>query len=90
MARTTPHLTGQTFGRLTVGEYQHQTPTIPGGWVCRCSCGAKVIVPTTRLTSRAVRSCGCLRIEKMQRRTIAGRRRGTPLETVTPDDWNDL
>jgi len=51
-----PDLTGQLFTRLT------PLAPMPGQrWLCRCSCGKYVFVPTDRLLTCKTRSCGCYR-----------------------------
>jgi ribosomal protein L37E len=54
-----------TFGRLFVvrlykieGEHAH--------WLCRCQCGRHKVVRTFHLTGGRVKSCGCLRSNKMR------------------------
>lgn len=60
------NLTGMKFGRLTVIS---KAPSILGGktvkrywgaWNCKCDCGNLLIVKTTHLNKKQVRSCGCL------------------------------
>lgn len=66
-------LTGQRFERLRVIE-RAGTYISPGDdgkaatWLCECDCGAKTIVLGRNLTTKATRSCGCLRSEKMKER----------------------
>lgn len=63
-------LSGQKFGRLTVGE------RVPGigkpHWNCVCDCGKPKIVSSSNLKNGHTKSCGCLAIESSQRfrRTI--------------------
>lgn len=53
------HLTGRTFGRLTVEGY------IGGGlWACTCTCGGVAKVFTQNLKTGNSRSCGCLHRER--------------------------
>lgn len=57
-------ITGKRFGRLLVmsalgkgeGEYK---------WLCKCDCGNEVVHTVRDLRSGNVRSCGCLRNEKI-------------------------
>lgn len=54
-------LTGQTFGRLTVtGKYPLSLNGRRANWICRCVCGAEVILRDRALISGNTRSCGCL------------------------------
>ena len=64
-------LTGQRFGRLTVVE---RSPTKQGKhicWVCRCDCGKIVpLVCGDNLKKGDIKSCGCLRREKMIKKNL--------------------
>ena len=56
-------LLGQRFGRLLVVA---RAPTLRySRWLCRCDCGAEVVVSAQLLRMRegGTRSCGCLRRE---------------------------
>lgn len=66
-------LTGQRFGRLLVlhsapskGKYNSTY------WKCRCDCGNEKIILTRSLTHNKVKSCGCLRTEKLRERATHG------------------
>ena len=51
-------LTGQRYGRLTVLAPAENT----GGrtaWLCRCDCGAEVVVRAQHLRTGHTKSCGC-------------------------------
>jgi 5-methylcytosine-specific restriction endonuclease McrA len=52
------------FGRLIVKEAKGINKYGTVLWLCLCSCGNKVIVPTSRLNSGNTLSCGCYRKEK--------------------------
>lgn len=62
------NLTGKQFGRLMVvgfEEYRKRPDGRNNGyWRCLCQCGHESIVSTGNLTSGAVQSCGCLKLEK--------------------------
>jgi hypothetical protein len=66
-------LRGQRFGRLTVIK---RAPLVGHGehakWICRCDCGTKRIVHSSRLLRGRppTRSCGCLRKEANARRVL--------------------
>jgi hypothetical protein len=49
------------FGRLTPIRLNPETKQ----WICRRACGNETSVRTTHLTSGKIRSCGCLRRERM-------------------------
>ena len=52
-------LTGQTFGKLKVISFYKSIKGVKH-WLCECKCGNTKIVSTSNLTSKHVRSCGCL------------------------------
>lgn len=60
------NLVGKVFGRLTViseEQYKH-----PGkAWLCRCECGNGIITRTGNLKNGSPRSCGCLRVDSMEK-----------------------
>ena len=62
--------TGMRYGRLTVlcRAPAHMAYRSPGGqiktrWLCKCDCGAEVVVTGTNLVSGRTTSCGCYREE---------------------------
>lgn len=59
-------LTGEKFGKWTVLGVSGIQP-IKGGtkkfWKCQCECGNISEVVTSKLTTGASKSCGCLRVE---------------------------
>lgn len=62
------YLTGQTFGRLTVGE-DLPSRTYPNGRRegqarCVCICERRVVVSNAKLLNGHTQSCGCLQREK--------------------------
>lgn len=60
-------LVGQTFDRLTVVEYLGKGKHDKHYWRCSCICGGEAVLATYRLTGRKnVKSCGCLRVEKLK------------------------
>lgn len=58
-------ISGRTFGRLTVME--KMPGVFPQGvkWKCLCECGTEVAVYGKSLTSGHIKSCGCLRDDKI-------------------------
>lgn len=67
-------LTNQKFGRLTVLEYiGHKGKR--NLWKCRCECGKITEVVTYHLTKNIVKSCGCLRTEKLIERSTSHNKR---------------
>ena len=77
----TLNLVGKQFGRLTVLSMCKETNKRSHLWLCSCTCGNTVIVPTSKLTKGNTRSCGCLQKE---RASISNRVHG---ETGTPLYW---
>lgn len=57
-------LTGQQFSRLTV-LYLHSRggANKPAKWLCQCACGQQKIIRSNDLTSKNVKSCGCIQRE---------------------------
>lgn len=53
-------LTGQTFGRLTVLNYQGINEKGIHMWLCRCECGNEKVARGDTLRYGQTRSCGCL------------------------------
>ena len=51
-------LTGQRYGRLTVLAPVENIGARTA-WLCRCDCGAEVVVKTYHLRSGHTKSCGC-------------------------------
>jgi hypothetical protein len=60
-------LTGQTFTRLIV-LHRDLAPSHPeqgAWWICQCQCGKTVSALAKALQSKAIKSCGCLRGERL-------------------------
>ena len=58
-------ITGQQFGRLTVVERMPNDRRGSALWQCRCICGQESIVYTRDLKSGAIKSCGCLKRQRI-------------------------
>ena len=56
-------LTGQPFGRLVVIREAGRAKDGKVLWLCKCDCGAEVVVSGDNLRSENTKSCGCLRRE---------------------------
>jgi hypothetical protein len=54
-------LTGQTFSRLTVIGFAGFRGRLPH-WLCKCDCGATVVVYRGHLKDGHTRSCGCVHV----------------------------
>lgn len=59
--RTTPDLSEQVFGKLTViaRDWTHEGKH--AYWLCRCECGGQTSVTSNALRSGFTTSCGCVR-----------------------------
>ena len=57
-------LVGQKFSRLTVENFSHSDKWRTSVWDCRCICGNKIKVNSSRLRNGTTKSCGCLKQEK--------------------------
>lgn len=58
------NLTGVTFGRLTVIEFQGINKYGGSTWLCQCACGNRTVTSSNNLNRGCTRSCGCLNDEK--------------------------
>lgn len=66
------NLVGEQFGRLTVIKKEQSDKNGHSMWRCRCSCGNEVIVLGTSLKRGLTKSCGCYRLESIERRLDDG------------------
>lgn len=58
---STIDMTGQRFGKLTAIErVAHTTKSKSAHWLCRCDCGAEIVVSRGSLVRGYYKSCGCL------------------------------
>lgn len=62
-AKSSPNLSGQRFGRLTVIGRSEKRQTAVAKWECRCDCGNITYLSTSKLKNYQTKSCGCLRQE---------------------------
>jgi len=71
VARKAIEMTGAVLGRLTVATRAGSTAAGEATWVCRCSCGATVVVAgyVLRRKTQPTRSCGCLARESVAERS---------------------
>lgn len=64
-------LAGRRFGRLTVLRELGMDPKSHARmWECACDCGARIVLPASRLTTRpgvGYRSCGCDGLQRVPR-----------------------
>ena len=72
-------ISGQRFGRLTVGHLQRRGKGKRPLWECHCDCGGTISVRACTLKAGHTRSCGCLHIEELKGRLTTHGKTGTPL-----------
>lgn len=58
-------ITNQKFERLTVLNFVGISKDHKALWLCRCECGAEVTVPGKCLRNGSIKSCGCLKTERI-------------------------
>lgn len=65
------NLVGKKFNRLTVIERAENILHADGrrrvAWICACDCGNTTVVETYMMKSGAIKSCGCLKVERNKR-----------------------
>ena len=61
--------TGERFGRLTVVRFVGTGKNWVGIWECVCDCGNTVNVQYNNLHGGTTKSCGCLKLEKLIKRS---------------------
>ena len=69
-ARGFKNLVGEQFGQLQVIARAENTKNGTAQWLCKCSCGNEIIVPTASLKQGLTKSCGCLKRKINQERGI--------------------
>ena len=75
--------TGHRYGRLTVLNPQRTSRGLR--WLCRCDCGATVLVKGNSLRTGNSTSCGCSRVD-----AAANRRMHTPDQEVEYQAWRRM
>jgi hypothetical protein len=64
-SRNFKDLTGNKYHYLTVLELNHINERKEAVWKCRCECGNEKIVTRSNLLFGGVKSCGCIRHDKL-------------------------
>lgn len=65
-------ITGQRFGFLVaIRPYPIKKPRTALYWLCKCDCGAEVVVRGTSLRRGATTSCGCFKCMTYEERRQA-------------------
>lgn len=62
--KMTVDISGRRFGRLTVVRQEGINAQRKAMWLCKCDCGAELIVSGDNLRSGHTQSCGCYKIER--------------------------
>lgn len=75
-------LTGQRFGRLTVIKQAGMLKNRWATWLCKCDCGNEAVIQSYNLRSGHTKSCGCLNIELIRKRSRTHGLRNTKLYNV--------
>ena len=55
---------GNTYGRLTIKQFDHKDHKSNNYYLCSCACGSEKLVAQNHLLSGKIKSCGCLRKRK--------------------------
>ena len=58
---------GQRFNKLVVLREFEDKSTRGRKWVCKCDCGREIILLTEELSAHKRKSCGCYRVEAVQK-----------------------
>ena len=69
------YTSGQKFNRLTVvrpSSAERFKGHVGLMWECLCDCGRMTTVPGSRLFSGGIKSCGCLRLERISKHGLSG------------------
>lgn len=74
---------GEKYGRLTVIL---RVPNRPSYWLCRCECGIEKEIHSGNLTSGRQTSCGCSRMESVQKANSTHRETKTRLYRI----WSNM
>ena len=82
MAMKLKDLTGSKFGRLTVIERQGSNKHGRPLWLCECECKKRIIKSSQALISSHTQSCGCLRMEVLNKSHTKHGLKGTRLYEI--------
>lgn len=58
-------LIGKTFNRLTVIKEVYRNKFKQRQVLCKCQCGKEKIIPISELTRGIIKSCGCLKVDRL-------------------------
>lgn len=82
-------LVGQKFGRLLVERKSEKKIHKERVWFCKCDCGNNYETTSYRLTSGAIKSCGCLRDEYQKSSKTLNKTHGET-GTLTYRSWEAI
>jgi len=73
---------GKKYGRLTVlrKEFEENAASSTK-WVCLCDCGKELLVKYASLIGNNTKSCGCLKMDMLIKRSIKHNKSNTPIWT---------
>lgn len=77
----TLNLINQRFNKLLVIE-RAKNQNDKTMWKCKCDCGNEVFVLTSNLRCNRIKSCGCLKVDKLVKRSTTHNQRHTNLYEV--------
>jgi hypothetical protein len=71
MRQPMKELTGRRFGRWLVQSQAGRNQRGEAQWLCVCDCGTARVCNGNSLKSGTSRSCGCIRMDRIDRRRKA-------------------
>ena len=75
-------LIGKRFKALTIIEFSHYANDYQTHWLCKCDCGVVKSMNLVNLKSDRVKSCGCLKTERIKKLMTTHNKSNHPLYTV--------
>ncbi len=78
------------FGRLLVLSRGENTPEKTATWLCRCDCGVEITARGPNLRRGNSRSCGCLNIESISKRSRTHNEAGVLNRTAEYRIWSNM
>lgn len=87
-------LSGQRFGRLSVvkrgGGKRRPNGQLRTTWICQCDCGKTVEVQSDSLRTNNAKSCGCLSIETVTKRSTKHGHASRKNRTSEYNTWESM
>lgn len=66
MGRPAVNLINRRFGRLVVKKL-YRVDKLGSSWICKCDCGIEIVAYAKNLKKGSTKSCGCLRVETLEK-----------------------